>query len=190
MSSKAVTRRDGTDVSDDWYTRFEEATFRPLRYFNVEDEHPVNSRTRQGGQVCLVKWIDSIENSYEFYGTLKAAMPPDTKIYGYKDRKRCYTILGFSHCFDSWAGLKEHLFLSYVSNEVEVFVLEEGNDVGEWIEWLHIYCRALSPIFWSRIVFGQEFVEEDLNGKTDGTEDGILRIAGDMWNCRWLSERE
>jgi hypothetical protein len=179
MSSKAVTRRDGARVSSRWCTTFSEATFRPLRSFSVESEDPVNCRTRQGGQACIVQWIDSIKDPSEFYEVLKARMPLDTKIYGYKDGGRCCTVLGFPYSFSSWTGLKDHFPLVHKTSKVELYVLEEGNNVDEWIEWMHVYCKAY-PIYSSfRYVFGEEFVAEDLKAK----KDSVLPTAGDMWKA-------
>jgi hypothetical protein len=189
MPFNGVTRRDGTEVSVQWCITFGEATFRPLRSVNVECEDPMHSRSRQGGQVCLARWIDDcIKDPFEFYKVLKAAMPLDTNIYGYKDGDRCCAILGFPYSFASYMGLKDHLCLSYDddshldSSDVEFYVLEEGNGVGEWIEWMHIYCKAYPTYSDCRFIFGKEFVEEDLKVN----DVGVLPTAGDMW----IIERE
>lgn len=184
MPSKGVTRRDGKEITATWCTTFSEATFRPCEEVNVEYEDPVHSRSRHGGQVCLAIWIDScIKDPSEFYEVLKAAMPSDTKIYGYKDGGRCCAILGFPYSFASYVGLKDHICLSYDddshsdSSDVEFCVLEEGNSVGEWIEWMHLYCKAYPRRSGRRFIFGKEFVEEDLKVVLKD----VLPTAGEMW---------
>lgn len=182
MSSGRGVRRDGSEVSEKWRRTFTNATFRLV---DVEREDPVHSRTRGGCQVCLVRWMNSwIEEPLKFYKKLKAAMPVDTRIFGCKDDDCYFAILAFPCSFASWVGLKGHFSLRYDDGKkedlsmAELYVLEEGNSVDEWIEWMHLFCKAPSPFKAGlHSVFGEEFVEEDLKVN----KDGVLSNAGDMW---------
>jgi hypothetical protein len=174
MSSESVTRRNGEEISDQWWKTFTDATFRLV---DVKREDPVHSRSRHGWQVCLVRWMECcFEEPVQFYEALKAGMPLDTKIFGCKDFDRYFAVVAFPYSFVSWKGLKEHFCLSHKDGKkdtamVDFYVLQEGNGVGEWIEWMHLFCKT------SSFVFGEEFVEEDLKAN----EYGVVLVAGGMW---------
>lgn len=119
-----------------------------------------------------------IEDPAEFYEELEAAMPLDTKIFGCNYGDRYFAILGFPYSFNSWVGLKGHLYLKQDFSTVVFFVLQEGYSVNEWIEWMHLFCKTPSPLTADlHFVFGEEFVEEDLKVN----KDGVVSTAGDMW---------
>jgi len=166
-----------SDEEEVWWRTFTNATFRLV---NVESEDPVHSRSRYGWQVCFARWLYCcIEDCKEFGDVLKHAMPAGTKIYGCKDFDWHYAVLAFPRSFRSWRGLREHLRLKCRDGKddtavVTFFVLQEGNDVAQWIEWMHQFCDA------GEVVFGENFVEGQL--KRDEVDSHvILGSAGDMW---------